>query len=94
MTMQPVGRKVSIEVVDVLEGGTCPHGLAPGRRWMVDSGVVPEGMCGSGYHAIFPYLTTLRFGGDLPWESEHGVSRIACPDPENPVVFEMRVQED
>jgi hypothetical protein len=37
-----------------------------------------------------PFTTALRFGGDVPWESEPGLARICCPDPDNLVVFEIR----
>lgn len=85
-----VGRRVRIEVFSIGGSGTCPMGLEVGRAWEVGDGFVPEGMCDSAYHVLFPYLTTLRFGGDLPWEAE-GEARISCPDPANPVVFLLRV---
>ena len=85
------GHKVRIEVVDILEGGVCPHGCRVGDSWTVDSGTVPEGFCGSAYHTLFPYLTGLRFGASFPWEEAEREASIACPDPQNPVVFRMRV---
>lgn len=81
-----------MEVAHIGGAGECPMGLEVGRTWDITDGSVPEGMCGSAYHVLMPYLTTLRFGGDLPWE-EPGEARISCPDPANPVVFLMRVVE-
>jgi len=30
------------------------------------------------------------YGGAFPWESDPDVARAACPDADNPVVFELR----
>jgi uncharacterized repeat protein (TIGR04076 family) len=30
------------------------------------------------------------FGGSFPWEKDPDVTTVACPDPDNPVVFELR----
>lgn len=87
--MAKAGTPVRIEVAEIQGGGSCPLGLEVGRTWVVDSGMVPEGMCGSAYHSIFPYLTALRFGADLPWEEVPGTGSLCCPDPANPVVFRL-----
>jgi hypothetical protein len=30
---------------------------------------------------VAPYVTTLLYGGNFPWEKENGVATIFCPDP-------------
>lgn len=50
----------------------------------------PAGMCPSAYHAIFPSVRVLQFGGAFPWSTDPDCTEIACPDGENPVVFELR----
>lgn len=32
----------------------------------------------------------LMFGADLPWLKDKDVTRIACPDAENPLVVEIK----
>ena len=49
----------------------------------------PKGICPVLYYAIFPNFRVLRFGGAFPWEEE-GVAHVACPDPFNPVVAQLR----
>lgn len=80
-----------IEVVRILGRGTCPGGIEMGRSWIVRSGTVPEGMCGSAFHTLFPYLNALRFGAAFPWW-EDGQAEITCPDAENPVVFRLTAE--
>jgi uncharacterized repeat protein (TIGR04076 family) len=90
-TAPPEGRRVRIEIVDVLGSGACSIGLAVGDSWTVDSALVPEGMCGWAYAAMLPFLQPLRFGGSFPWEAE-GEALVCCPDPANPVVFRLTVE--
>jgi len=35
-------------------------------------------------------LRTLMFGGTFPWSPDPEAVTVACPDAENPVVFELR----
>jgi uncharacterized repeat protein (TIGR04076 family) len=42
-------------------------------------------------HVLFPAVRVYQFGGSHPWEKEPGKARLCCPDPDNPVVFEVRV---
>ena len=58
------------------------------------STVTPAGMCGAAYHAAHPIITNLQFGGHIPWEDDTNMARIACPDPDNPVVMEIRRHPD
>ncbi len=82
------GRPVRIEIEEILIGGCCPIGLSTGDTWVVDSAVVPEGMCSWAFAAMHPFLSVLRFGGRLPWEVGEG-TRVCCPDSANPVVFRL-----
>lgn len=87
----PEGRRVRIEIVEILGSGKCSIGLAVGDSWTVDSALVPVGMCGWAYAAMLPFLQPLRFGGSFPWEAE-GEAFVCCPDPANPVVFRLSVE--
>jgi len=37
-----------------------------------------------------PHAEPLEFGGSFPWGDSPDKVRVACPDPDNPVVFELR----
>ncbi|MBU7014773.1 MAG: TIGR04076 family protein [Theionarchaea archaeon] len=79
---------IEIEVVRILEGGACPFGFKPGDIFQIDENP-PAELCHWAYLVILPFATALRFGGDIPWE-EKGICSVCCPDPKNPVVFEIR----
>ena len=39
---------------------------------------------------IFPVVGVMAFHGRYPWSKDPDCERVACPDAENPVVFEVR----
>jgi uncharacterized repeat protein (TIGR04076 family) len=83
---------ITVKVITILEGGECPFGFTPGDTFSFEE-KTPPGICHWAWFVILPFATALRFGGNIPWE-EHGVCRVCCPDPHNPVVFEIqRVDE-
>ncbi len=90
--MPPEGRPVTVEVVRIDGTGSCSTGHTVGDVWRVDSALAPSGLCGWAYGSMLPFLQTLRFGGSFPWE-ENGEAVVCCPDPDNPVVFRLRVGE-
>ena len=49
-----------------------------------------EKVCRWAYNSMYPFLTVLEYGGVLPWEPDPDRAYIACPDPHNVVVFELR----
>lgn len=85
------GDAVRVEIVEIMGSGSCPSGHEIGQSWTVTASACPEGMCGWAYNSILPFLATLRFGGRFPW-SEEPISRVCCPDADNPVVFRLSVE--
>ncbi len=79
--------KVSIKIIS--QKGTCGSEHRVGDHWVVDN-KTPEGMCLSAFDVLFPYIQVLMFGGTFPWADDPDATTIACPDAENPVVFELR----
>ncbi|MFC2005916.1 TIGR04076 family protein [Chloroflexota bacterium] len=73
----------------ISQKGTCAAEHKVGDQWVIGS-KTPEGMCLSAFNAMFPSLRVLRFGGSFPWSSDPDVATAACPDAQNPVVFELR----
>ncbi|MFW9983326.1 MAG: TIGR04076 family protein [Candidatus Odinarchaeota archaeon] len=49
-----------------------------------------EKICRWAYNAMFPFITILEFDGTIPWEPDSDRGYVACPDPHNIVVFELR----
>jgi len=73
--------------------GKCSGDRHPVGQEIIVEHTTPGGMCLGAWNAIAPYLTTLRFGGNFPWEKEIGVATIHCPDPKG-ITLELRRVED
>ena len=73
----------------VSQKGKCEQDHKVGEEWMLH-GKTPEGICLGALPTILSAARALMFGASFPWESDPDATWVACPDPENPVVFEVR----
>ena len=73
----------------ISQKGTCTVGHKVGDEFVIGEKTPPE-LCSWAFCALFPFADVLQFGGSFPWEKEPNRITVACPDPENPVVFELR----
>ncbi|MFC2000399.1 TIGR04076 family protein [Chloroflexota bacterium] len=69
--------------------GTCEAGHRVGDEFVIGEKTPPD-MCSWGFCALFPFAQVLLFGGSFPWEKDPDKTTVACPDPGNPVVFELK----
>ena len=72
----------------ISQRGTCGAGHRVGDEFAIGQ-KTPPGMCSWAFYTLFPFAEVLQFGGSFPWEEEPGKAAVACPDPSNPVVFEL-----
>lgn len=72
--------------------GTCEAGHRVGDEFVIGQ-TTPVGLCSWAFVALFPFAEPLEFGAAFPWEKDPNKARVACPDPDNPVVFELRREE-
>jgi len=81
----------SYEVVArvVSQRGTCDAGHKVGDEFVIGN-KAPAGMCSWAFYSLFPFAAVLQFGGAFPWEDVPDKTTVACPDPANPVVFELK----
>lgn len=73
----------------ISQKGTCMSGHMVGDEFVIGQRTSPD-MCSWAFYALFPFAKILQFGGSFPWEETPHKTTIACPDPANPVVFELR----
>ncbi|MFH1382623.1 MAG: TIGR04076 family protein [Chloroflexota bacterium] len=84
----PRRKRYDIAVKVISQKGSCDAGHKVGDEWLISS-KTPEGICLSAFNALLPNTRVLMFGGAFPWYREP-ISKVACPDAANPVVFELR----
>ena len=73
----------------VSQKGTCAAGHRVGEQFVMGQKTT-DGMCSWAFYTLFPFATVLQFDGSFPWEKDPNRTTVACPDPTNPVVFELR----
>jgi uncharacterized repeat protein (TIGR04076 family) len=73
----------------ISQEGTCAAGLKAGDEFPVGE-KTPDNICSFAYTAIFPFAVALMTGGSFPWEKDPDRTTVACPDPDNPVIIELR----
>jgi uncharacterized repeat protein (TIGR04076 family) len=78
--------KVRVRVIS--QKGSCEAGHKVGDEWLVGE-KTPQGLCTFAFASLFPFITPLMFGGSFPWEKDPDKTTAVCPDPDNPVVFEI-----
>ena len=83
--------QVSIKVIS--QKGHCEAGHKVGDQWLVGE-KTPQGMCLFAFAALFPLITPLMYGSAYPWEKDPDMTTAACPDGQNPVLFELRRVKD
>ena len=73
----------------ISQKGTCVAGHRVGDEFKIGQQTAPN-LCSWAFYSLFPFAEVLQFGGSFPWEKDLNKTTVACPDPENPVVFELR----
>jgi len=75
----------------ISQKGTCSAGHKVGDEFLV-SQLTPRNMCSWAFCSLFQFAAVLQSGASFPWELSKDSTTVACPDPENPLVFELRRQ--
>jgi uncharacterized repeat protein (TIGR04076 family) len=73
----------------ISQEGTCEAGHRVGDEFIIGQ-KTPPGICSWAFYTLFPFVEVLQFGGSFPWQKDPNKTTVACPDPANPVVFELR----
>ena len=72
-----------------VKSGKCQGNINDVGQVFTVEETTPAGMCMGAWNAIAPYVQTLRYGGNFPWEKAKGCALIHCPDPEG-ITLELR----
>jgi uncharacterized repeat protein (TIGR04076 family) len=79
-----------IEVTVKSQKGKCNFGHKVGDKVIFDGKTVKGNICYSALMVLLPKVYALRYGVEFPWSDDKNVIFNACPDADNPVVFEIR----
>ena len=79
-----------VEVMVKSQRGKCAFGHRVGDKIVFDGKSVKGEICYSALIVLLPKVYAMRYGAEFPWAEDKDVIYNACPDSENPVVFEIR----
>jgi uncharacterized repeat protein (TIGR04076 family) len=73
----------------ISQKGTCEAEHKVGDEFVMGE-KTPPNVCKWAFQSLFPFAQVLLYGGSFPWAQDPNKVAIACPDPDNAVVFELR----
>jgi len=59
--------------------GDCPYGHQKGEKFIVTT-MNSDGLCGSLYQAIHPFIVSLEYEGGVVWGKNEGSIKAHCPE--------------
>lgn len=80
----------TIEVSVKSQKGKCSFGHKAGDKVIFDGKSVKGQICYSALIVLLPKVFAMLYGAEFPWAENKDVIYNACPDGDNPVVFEIR----
>jgi len=83
-------KKVLIKVKSVK--GLCEAKYKVGDSWEIKNNVfIPENFCMHAFYVLYPWIQTLRMGGEVPWNI-NGEIEVPCIDKDNLVIFSLKCE--
>ena len=79
-----------VEVTVKSQKEKCAFGHKVDDKIVFDGRSVRGDICYSALMVLLPKVYAMRYGVEFPWSEDGDTMFNACPDPENPVVFEIR----
>ncbi len=70
--------------------GKCAFGNKVGDKIIFDGEQIKGKVCYSALMTLLPKVFAMRYGAEFPWAKNKDVIENACPDAENPVVYEIK----
>jgi uncharacterized repeat protein (TIGR04076 family) len=80
----------TVKVMVKSQRGKCAFGHKVGDKIVFDGRSVKGDVCYSALMVLLPKVYAMRYDASFPWAREKDAIYNACPDGENPVVFEIR----
>ena len=79
--------KVKIKVVS--QKGMCHMNHKPGDEIILSENGIEGNICIHALYSIIPKAFAIMYGASFPWLKKDENPKHACPDGENPVIFEL-----
>lgn len=81
--------KIIATIIEIRGDGVCSYGHKTGDSFEFTERT-PTGLCQFASDSLRSAVAALLYGGQFPWVRDSEVTTWACPDPDRPVIFELR----
>ncbi len=88
MDDEPKAYRIVCKVVR--QEGHCAMGHKVGDEVVMDESGVHGHICFHALYSLIPKAFAMMYGAVFPWLEDKDVATHACPDAQNPLVFELR----
>ena len=80
--------QIRVKIISIK--GECPNNFKVGDEVLIDDKGVHGDICIHALYSLLPKAFAMLYGVEFPWSENKDVIRNACPDADNPVVFEIK----
>lgn len=84
-----INYKVVATIIEIRGEGVCSLGHKVGDSFEFGF-CSPEGLCHFAHDSLQSAVAITLYGGNFPWVKEGQSTTWACPDPDRPVIFELK----
>jgi len=79
-----------IKIKVISQKGTCAIGHKIGDEITVTENGIEGKICIHALYSIMPKVFAMLYDAEFPWLEDSSIATHACPDGENPVIFEVK----
>ena len=83
--------KVKIKVIS--QKGKCVSNHKVGDEVIITENGIEGKICIHALYSMIPKVFAIMYGAKFPWVLEGNAPKHACPDGNNPVIFELKLVE-
>ena len=78
-----------VKIKIISQKGTCAQGNKVGDEINITENGVEGKICIHALYSMLPKVFAMMYDAKFPWLEDKNRAKHACPDPFNPVVFEI-----
>ncbi len=80
-------KRIVVEVISIK--GECGAGHKVGDKIIFENDQVKGKFCFSAMYSMIPKIFAMKYEANFPWLKNKNVATHACPDGQNPVIFQI-----
>ena len=83
-----MNNQIRVKIISIKR--KCPNNFEVGDETIIDENGVHGDICIHALYSLLPKAFAMLYRADFHWLEDKNVATHACPDANNPVVFELK----